>query len=166
MRSKNNIFDITMKYILLVICLIFSQAISAQFVDTFSDGDFTQNPTWTGEDSRFSIDNLQLRLQAPAVASSAYLSTQSESINDAIWQFKVKLDFNPSSSNLADVYIVSSQSDLGSPLNGYFVSIGDSQDEISLYRQNGTIKTKLIDGIDGLLNMTSVEVEIEEHEIT
>lgn len=118
------------------------------------------NPSWTGQDSKFVVDMQQLRLQAPAVAGSAYLSTPSGSINNAEWLFTVKLDFNPSSSNLAEVYLVSDLSDLSGPLNGYFVLIGDSQDEISLYKQTGSSKTKIIDGMDGLLNLTTVEVEI------
>ncbi len=149
-----------MKHILVWICLAYTSIVSAQFLDTFTDGDYTMNPSWTGQDSKFVVDMQLLRLQAPAVAGSAYLSTPSESINNAEWLFSVKLDFNPSSSNLAEVYIVSDQSDLSGPLNGYFVLIGDSQDEISLYKQTGNTKTKIIDGTDGLLNLAAVLVEI------
>lgn len=133
----------------------------AQFNDTFTDNDFTANPTWAGDNTKFAVDNFQLRLQAPVVAGSAFLSTSSQSINHAIWEFKVKLDFNPSSSNYARVYLVSNQVNLQDNLNGYYVMIGDTPDEISLYRQSGLASTKIIDGVDGLVNLSVVNVAIK-----
>lgn len=132
-----------------------------QFTDSFADNDFTNNPSWQGDNSKFVIDNLQLKLQAPAEASHAFLSTPSLSINNAQWQFSVKLEFNPSSTNYARVYLVSDQVDLSAPLNGYFVIIGDTPDEISLYKQAGTTITKIIDGVDGTVNSSLVEVQIK-----
>ena len=133
----------------------------AQVSENFSDGDFTTNPTWTGDESKFTIDNSRLRLQAPAVASTAYLSTPSVAINEAVWEFKVEMDFNPSGSNFARVYLVADQSDLSNTLNGYFVVVGDTPDEVSLYRQAGLLKTKIIDGQDGLVNLASVNLKIK-----
>lgn len=132
-----------------------------QFVDSFTDNDFTNNPGWTGDISKFIIDNSQLRLQALAQASIAFLSTPSLSINNAQWQFFAKLEFNPSSSNYARIYLVSDQADLSAPLNGYFVLIGDTPDEISLFKQTGTTISKIIDGADGTVNLSLVEVEIK-----
>jgi hypothetical protein len=129
----------------------------AQFTDSFTDNDFTNNPSWQGDNSKFVIDNAQLKLQAPAEANHAFLSTPSLSINNAQWQFFVKLEFNPSSSNYARVYLVSDQADLSAPLNGYFILVGDTPDEISLYKQTGTAMTKIIDGVDGVVNSSLVE---------
>ncbi|HEY5690552.1 MAG TPA: lamin tail domain-containing protein [Cyclobacteriaceae bacterium] len=135
--------------------------VEAQFTDSFTDNDFTNDPSWQGDNSKFVIDNSQLKLQALAEASHAFLSTPSFSINNAQWQFFVKLEFNPSSSNYARIYIVSDQADLSAPLNGYFVLIGDTPDEISLYKQAGTAMTKIIDGVDGTVNSSFVEVLIK-----
>ncbi|HEY8933937.1 MAG TPA: lamin tail domain-containing protein, partial [Cyclobacteriaceae bacterium] len=71
------------------------------------------------------------------------------------------LDFNPSSANLAKVYLISDQSDLTSNLSGYFVEIGNTADEVSLYRQDGTTEVKIIDGLDKTLNTSSVNVKIK-----
>lgn len=115
---------------------LFSQLVIA---DDFSDGNFSQNPTWTGDTSLFRVDtNHRLQL-VDSLAGSAYLSTPSTIIEDAVWEFELLLDFNPSGSNFARVYLVSDQPDLSAALNGYFVRIsGSSADRISLFRQTGS----------------------------
>ncbi|MDL5048582.1 lamin tail domain-containing protein [Oscillatoria amoena NRMC-F 0135] len=132
----------------------------AQFADSFSDGDFTDNPTWTGTSTKFVVEGERLRLQAPPLTDIAYLATTSEAMNNAVWEFSVQLNFNPSSSNFARVYLASSQNDLSGSLNGYFVLIGDTPDEVSLYRQTGTTRTKIIDGLDGRVNADPVIIRV------
>lgn len=130
-----------------------------QLSDAFTDGDFTNNPTWQGEQINFEIDaNDQLRLNAPAVTDKSYLFTPSVAIDTASWECYVRLEFNPSAGNKARVYLVSDQSNLEGPLNGYFIQIGNTEDEVSLYRQTGTTVTEIIDGANGLLNESIVEV--------
>lgn len=133
----------------------------AQFSDDFSDLDFTNNPTWSGQDTNFVIDtnSVQLRLLAPAVTASSYLSTSSVSIYNATWQFKVFLNFNPSGSNYAQVYLVADAPDLSN--NGYFVRIGNTTDEVSLYRQSGGTETEIIDGTDDLVDVAAPELFIK-----
>jgi hypothetical protein len=137
-----------------VICL-------AQFTDNFSDHDITTDPAWSGDDVNFSAVDGELRLSAPGVASTSYLSTTSEAINNATWLFNVQLDFNPSGTNLARIYLVSDQSNLTTSLNGYFVKVGNSNDDISLYRQDGTTEKIIIDGMDKELDLTNVKVKIK-----
>lgn len=150
-----------MKFLFIILFVIFPVILSAQFTDDFSDGDFTNNPSWTGMVSNFIVNNNnELQLDAPSVASSSYLVTESGAIEDAIWEFNLRMTFNPSGSNLAMIYLVSDQSNLVGPLNGYFVLVGDTPDEISLYRQDGTSTTKIIDGVDGRVNMSTVNVGI------
>jgi hypothetical protein len=132
-----------------------------QPADDFSDGDFLNNPAWTGNDSKFVVSSGALELQAPAVEGIAYLVTPSEALEDATWEFSVRFDFNPSSSNYARIYLVSDQPDVSSSLNGYFVMAGGSQDEISLYQQTGTTRSKIIDGVDGRLNLASPTVRVK-----
>lgn len=150
-----------MKKILTIVQLLFANVCLAQFTDNFSDGNFITAPAWAGSSAKFAIYSGQLRLQAPGVTDIAYLSTESQAIEDASWEFLVKLDFNPSSGNYARVYLVSDQADLTGPLNGYFVLIGDTPDEVSLYRQSGTTRTKIIDGLDGRVNAAVVNVKIK-----
>jgi hypothetical protein len=136
--------------------------IQAQVNDDFSDGDFLVNPQWTGDISKFGINaSFELWLNAPPVNDKAYLSTESQSINNASWECKVKFAFNPSSSNYARFYLVSDQENFGVALNGYFVQIGSTADDICLYKQTGNSIVKIIDGPDGVLNTSTVNVRIK-----
>lgn len=133
----------------------------AQFQDDFSDGDFLTDPAWSGQTELFSVQNNELRLTAPAAAGNAYLALPSQAIENASWEFRVKLNFNPSSQNYARVYLASDQSNLSESLNGYFVMIGNTTDEVSLYAQTGTTRTKIIDGVDARVQTSPVNVRIK-----
>lgn len=143
----------------LLLCLTWSSW--AQFQDNFADGDFTTNPTWSGEASIFDISANRLHLNAPAVASSAYLSTPSTAIHNASWEFYVEMGFATSSTSLARIYLVSDQADLKQPLNGYFVSIGNSKDEICLYKQTGTDTATIINGFNARVATSTVKVKVK-----
>ena len=55
--------------------------ISAQFTDNFSDGDFTNNPTWFGDSNKFEVDSSgRLHTIYDSVSSEIYLSTISKGI--------------------------------------------------------------------------------------
>jgi hypothetical protein len=146
------------KGILLLIGFCFLLNGYGQFTDDFSDGDFTQNPTWFGEVSKFQVNsNDELWLNAPALNDTAYLVTVSQTINNASWEFYVRLGFTPSTSNFARVYLVSDQPNLRGPLNGYFILIGQASSptgsrEISLFRQNGTTNSKILAGLPNQFN--------------
>jgi hypothetical protein len=66
------------------------------------------------------------------------------------------LDFNPSGSNLFDFHLMSDSSNLESNHNGYFVRVGGSDDEISLFRKSGSSDAKIIDGPDNRVNLDPV----------
>jgi hypothetical protein len=153
------IFDV-MKQTLSVICSFLFLVSYAQWQDDFSDGDFTTGKVWFGDVDSFEVQSERLWLNAPANSSRSYLSTESDASVDGSWEFFVEMGFNPSSTNRAFVYIISDQADLKAPLNGYYIMLGNTQDEVSLYRQNGASSTKIIDGIDGILNTSTVRVKV------
>jgi hypothetical protein len=142
-----------MKKIFLIL-LVFPFYVFSQVNENFSDGNFTSNPVWTGETTEFIVNTafqLQLTATVPYTAPSdtAYLSTANSRVADTEWRFWVKLSFATSANNHSRVYLVSDQSNLEGPLNGYFVQLGDfgdSKDSISLYKQSGTTYTKIIRG--------------------
>jgi hypothetical protein len=144
-----------------LLLLLTTQQLFAQVNEKFDDGNFVENPSWTGNLDRFDATSLELQLKAPPEANISYLATPSSSILDATWQFSIKLQFNPSSSNFARIYLVSDQADLTGSLNGYFVLIGGSSDEISLCKQTGTSSVKLIDGRDGVLDLSTISVTVK-----
>lgn len=144
-----------------VFVLLLHQQMFAQVTDNFSDGDFITNPIWLGHTDKFAITDGQLQLQAPPLADISILYVESQAIDQATWEFYCKFLFNPSSSNYARVYLVSDQADFANPLNGYYVMLGNTADEVSLYKQTGTTKTKIIDGLDGRLNLSAPEVKVK-----
>jgi len=149
-----------MRFYLTLLLFVVSRLSSAQFSDDFSDGDFTANPIWNGQTANFEIDGLnQLHLLAPAIDDTSYLSVATTNIVTT-WDFFVRMDFNPSSSNLTRVYLVSDNANLKGSLNGYFISVGNTTDEVSLYRQTGTAAVEILDGLDGILNTSTVNVRI------
>jgi hypothetical protein len=152
-----------MRFILILFLILLCFSYRAQFADDFADGDFTSNPSWVGETGKFVVSSeQQLRLFiSPQAQGTAYLSTASQSIENAVWEFFVRLDFNPSNDNFARVYLVSNSPVLDGALNGYFVLIGLSQDKISLFRQTGTTRTEIIQGISGSVNLSNVLVKIK-----
>lgn len=148
-------------FLVFIVCALFPP-VFGQFTDTFSDGNFSSNPNWIGETDRFIVNtNSQLQLFAPAVQESSFLSVACPSINNATWEFQVNMTFSPSSSSFTRVYLVSNNANLKSALNGYFVMIGDTQDEISLYKQSGTAQTEIIEGVPGSVNLSNVLVKIK-----
>ena len=139
------------KIFTLVILLLLGFGASAQvnggFTDDFSDGDFTANPQWTGETTKFQVNGGELQLN-DSEASTAMLSTECHAIDGAEWTFKVRYGFNPSTNNFCDVYIVSDNANPFSCTAGYFVRVCgvSTTDNVCLYRKNGSTSTKIIDG--------------------
>ena len=151
-----------------LIFLIFIQSItfysvSAQISDDFSDGNFTNKPAWYGDTSEFIINTEnQLQLNGPRTSGYSCIYIISEVIKTVEWDFYVRLDFNPSSSNYIDVYLVSDAEALSGPVNGYFVRVEDTKDEVCLYKQSGDKSSaeKIIDGLDDRVALSMVELNI------
>ena len=144
-----------------IFLLLVWQASYSQWSDDFSDGDFATNPSWIGNSADFIIESTELKLNAPPVSASTYLSTSSDIIDEATWQFSLRMDFNPSSNNYTRVFIVADRSDLSGSVNGYFVEVGGSKDEINLYRKDDLDEIKIVDGLDSRIDLPSVEVDIK-----
>ncbi|MBF9238525.1 lamin tail domain-containing protein [Hymenobacter sp. BT683] len=131
---------------------------SAQLAETFADGDFTTNPTWRGDAGSFQVTNQQLQSNGPAVTGTALqLSTPSQASTGTVWEFWANLRLATSSGNLADVWLMASQEDLRSTQNsGYYIRLGGTADEVSLFRKDSTRSAVLvIDGLDGTLASAS-----------
>jgi hypothetical protein len=79
---------------------------------------------------------------------------------NAQWEFYVNLQFNTSSANFVDVYVTSSNAAM-TTANGYFVRIGGTPDEISLYKSTVGINSILINGTDGITNTSNNILKIK-----
>jgi hypothetical protein len=142
-----------MKQLLLFLCWL-PLAAHAQLAETFADGNFTANPAWTGDAASFVVASQVLQSNGPAVTGTQLqLVTPCQASTGTTWEFWANLRLATSASNLADVWLLASQADLKSPATkGYFVRLGGTDDEVSLFRKDSARSaTVLIDGQNGTL---------------
>lgn len=128
--------------------LLIEPPIVAQITEDFSDGDFTQEPVWTGTDSVFCVNaNYQLQLNATVDGNAALFIVdanswcQPDSGDDSReWRFWVKEAFAPSSNNFTDIYLC----------QNYFIRLGEAgnQDVVDLQRVDGTTTVSICRGSD------------------
>ena len=147
-----------------LVLILFSFSTHAQLAENFNDGDFTANPLWTGNTADFIVNpSLQLQSNSTVANSNYFLTVPNSLATEAEWQMYIQISFNPSSANYIDVYLTASASDLTlSTTTGYFVRIGNTDDEISLYRRDaGGSIAKIIDGVDGILNNSNNVMKIK-----
>jgi hypothetical protein len=146
------------------ITLLCNSSLTAQLNENFGDDDFTANPAWIGNTADW-IVNAGQQLQSGNVTANSnfYLSTASNLATQTQWEFFVQLAFSTSGANYADIYLTASQSDLmQASTTGYFVRLGNTDDEICLYRKeaNGSA-LKIIDGADGSIATSYNSVRIK-----
>ena len=138
-----------MRKTLLLFMLLSVKLTFGQVSDDFTGGNFSANPNWSGNSSQFVVNSAkQLQTVLSSVAQSVSLVTANDLAINTKWEFFVQMNFDPSATNRARIYLISDQQDLNGPLNGYFVQIGESgsTDSYDLYRQTGTSITRIIDG--------------------
>ena len=115
-------------HFLLFIIPFIAVQICAQINEDFSDGDFTNNPTWQGDVNNFIVNtNNELQLNAPSVRDTSFLSVETGILDfssNVSWEFYVKLDLSPSNSNNFRFYLTSDNANLKGSLNGYFIRVG------------------------------------------
>ena len=97
------------KCLLLFILTTFTQVVFAQFLDNFSDGEFTNNPIWSGSAGVFEVDSTFKFPLNDTISRESFLATESNVSINAVWEFDVRLEFNSSSSNFAKVYLTASE---------------------------------------------------------
>jgi len=141
-----------------LLALLFVPTVAtAQVSDDFSDGDFTSGTVWSGDVSEWTVNAaFEVQLNGPAVTpTQSYLSTPSTTASNAQWEFFVNPKCSTSSGNYMIVSLISDQANLEGNYNGYYVMIGNTADEISLYRKDGATNTIIINGTDGIISSSS-----------
>ena len=144
--------------VLLLLFFLFPLVGRAQLADIFADGNFTSNPAWTGDASSFVVASQVLQSAGPATTGTQLqLVTPCQASTGTTWEFWANLKLATSSGNLADVWLLASQADLRSPATaGYFVRLGGTDDEVSLFRKDSARSAVVvIDGLNGTLASTT-----------
>ncbi len=146
--------------ILLFFSLLSSFFVRAQLADNFMDGDFTNNPSWTGSSAEFIVNASQQVQLSNTVSGTSYLSTAHglSNLSNHEWQCWVKQSFASSSSNFGKVFLSADNADLGSAQNGYYLLFGEvnALDAIRLFKLENGISTQLCAGLDGQISASFV----------
>ena len=136
----------------------------AQVTDDFSDGDFINNPIWTGSTDDFVVNTNQEVQLNNTIASTSYLSTphNMSTLDNQEWRVWTKQSFSPSSGNNGRIYLTSDNADLTNTLNGYYIQLGESgsSDALRLFKMEAGSSTLLCSGTDGQI-ASSFEVSIK-----
>jgi hypothetical protein len=139
--------------------------LNAQVSDDFADGEFSSNPTWTGNTNVFIVNSSQ-QLQLNNVnAATSYLSIPHglSNLQNHEWRFWLKQNFSPSSSNFGKVYLSADNNDLNLVQNGYYLQFGEANatDAIRLFKLENGISTLLCSGMDGqIANSFTVGIKV------
>ncbi len=139
---------------------------NAQFNETFDDGDFTDNPSWQGDQDVFIVNALSaLQLNDIDVSKSeAYLSVNAPTGLNATWKFSTTLEFSPSTSNFCRIYLNSDQPILTGSLQGYYIQLGGisgNEDAVELIRQTGNATEVILSGTAGKAATEPLQVDVE-----
>lgn len=130
--------------------------VHSQVMDDFSDGDFSNNPSWNGNTAEFAVNASQQLQLNNTISGSSYLSLTHgiNTLQNHEWHFWVKQSFSPSSSNYGKVFLSADNSDLTAVQNGYFVLFGEANavDAIRLFKLVNGIPTQLCSGVDGQIS--------------
>ncbi|MVT06939.1 lamin tail domain-containing protein [Chitinophaga tropicalis] len=144
-------FSIVCAYLLLRVSFSFSQ-----FVERFDYQQIGPDFPWQGTDTAWQLNSGQLQSSLRRVNSSFYIATPLALTGSITWEWWIWLNFNTSSQNYVDVYLMADTSNLLSEVKGYYVRIGNTRDEICLYRRDGTgTPSLLVDGRDGITDHSS-----------
>jgi hypothetical protein len=140
-------------YFLINIVVCVTCQIYAQVTDSFSDGDFTNSPTWTGTTTDYIVNTSQQLQLNNSVAATSYLSTSHNlsDLNNKEWRIWVKQAFSSSSSNYGSVFLTADNADLTQVQNGYYLQFGEANaiDAIRLFKLQSGVSSQLCAGIDG-----------------
>ncbi len=125
-----------------------------QLSEYFDDGNFTQNPVWSGTRDRFVVNaDKQLQLN-DSVIDKAWLTTSFQMLPQTEWQIWVKAAFSPSSRNFIRIFLVTDNPDITLVSKGYYLQLGEagSNDAIELFRKSGDTTVSVCRGTEGLLS--------------
>ena len=144
---------------LLILTLFCTANFAQPLIENFNDGSFTDGPVWGGDTGIFVINtDGELQLM-DNIENTAYLSVNAH--GETVWEFYVRMEFNPSSGNYTRVYLNSNSVDLSDDLNGYFVEIGRTNDAVELRRQDGGSSDELIVGEADKLDTSPAIVRVQ-----
>ncbi|MBU6325214.1 MAG: lamin tail domain-containing protein [Bacteroidetes bacterium] len=137
-------------------CLL---SLQAQITEDFNDGDWTNGVSWNASSADWAVENAVLRSANTTDQAEFQIFTSSTRIKNTQWMLWLNLKFNTSSANYVDLFLAADSAP-SKAKNGYYVRIGNTKDEVSLYRLLNGTATEIISGADGLLNTSDNTLRI------
>lgn len=114
---------------------------SGQVEDTFTDGDFFQNPSWYGDTGHFEVTPDKKLHLCGSGSDTSLLMTGSRLWTETEWSFWIKLSFNTSLNNYTRVYLAADTPGLNSA-TALYLQIGGSDDSLTIIsREIGLLHT-------------------------
>lgn len=138
-------------FIIVLVSVCSVKAQNDTLSDDFSDGNFTADPAWIGATKDFEVvsDSGNNRLHLNATGSGrSYLALASATAYGS-WKFSIRLDFAPSGSNRALIFLTSDHIYGDSLSSGYAIIMGESgsDDVVHLARYaSGTPVSTILSG--------------------
>jgi hypothetical protein len=135
----------------------------AQLQEHFNYPQIDSAVSWKGTDTAWQVKNGLLQSHLRQASSSFYIATPSSVTAPCSWEWWMRLDFNTSSLNYVDVYLTADSANLlSAAVKGYFVRIGNTKDEICLYRKGASATpVMIIDGRDGVTDHSSSLLKVK-----
>ncbi len=150
-----------MKIVLILVSLMSSFVLKAQtFFDSFSDGDFTNNPIWSANKPCWIIADGTAGPDAPGsntlhlaanAAGTDFVSVPNTAwatgFQDQAWGFWMGRTANANNTNISMIWLFADRSDLNDRnINGYRIAFGEAGDDALILERvvNGIGETVLI----------------------
>ncbi len=156
----------------LAFCIFFAMTLTGlsqlYLSDDFSDGDFSHNPPWMGDTSKFTVNGIgELQLNDQPVSGKALLYTLAPLKDSARWELYFRLEFNPSASNYLKIYLSSNQVPGSAAADEYYLYLGESgnTDALELHHRTPTGDQLVLRGEEGLLALEpNARIKVEAHD--
>lgn len=128
-----------------------------KILEFFNAGDSAFKAQWKGNTAKFEVKNNQLQSTSTVTNDTFYVAKEAYVSSGAVqWSLSALFQFNTSSTNFIDWYLFADSFDLRRAQTCYYVRMGNTADEVSLYRRTpGKAPELLIDGRDGRLNRST-----------
>jgi hypothetical protein len=149
-----------MRNTLLLLMVVFFYLGHGQVTDNFTDGDLSQNPTWSGNVGKFTVENEMLRSNSGTSSDLFYISTPNTLATDCQWDILVNMQFNTSSANYTDLVLLCDTANPSLAKAGYFLRIGNTKDELALYKISSSGPVLLADGADGKTENKNIRIRV------
>lgn len=127
-----------MKQLLLILSFLLPLCAYPQFKEPFNGPKVTSDNPWTGDLSRFTIDDGWLVSHADVVRRKAFIEVPLVYSSTMEWEFETRMDFKPSNQNHIRLHVYWDDRGALGIKTDYYVQIGSNKRTVTLRKISGT----------------------------